>query len=351
MKIMFGRFGKSFWRGERGNVLVIVTVFLVGLIGFAALSIDVGNMYVQRNKIQEGVDLTAVASVTDWALRKGQAVTIATGNAYGQTNGLQLSEFTVTPGLWNNSARSFTPASILPLVYPANTVPAVRVDADRVVATPFARIVGTSAMHPRVSAIAVATLATSTVRALPFAVCDEFDVISSVKCTPISIYVSNLTVGTNACGASPANAGPLSLGGSGASNYRDNIENGYSGVLTVGQCVDTEPGQMTGPTQQGMDDRLNGQTPYFCTPTSLPPVQDGDPGNDKRQAILPKVKNLLVNGRGQVCIEGFYTIALLDYNNATKTVTAQFVEIFSGTSVDPNAAPIPGQLNAVGLVK
>ena len=45
---------------NRGVTIVIVAIFLVVLIGFVALAVDVGYMYVTRNELQNVADAAAV---------------------------------------------------------------------------------------------------------------------------------------------------------------------------------------------------------------------------------------------------------------------------------------------------
>src|SRR5690606_15931985 len=52
------------------------------------------------------------------------------------------------------------------------------------------------------------------------------------------------------------NFGALALGGTGANTYRNNLKYGYQGMLRVGDQVYTEPGNMAGPTRQGIEYRL-----------------------------------------------------------------------------------------------
>lgn len=50
-------------RNESGQAMVFVALFLVVLIGFAALAVDVGAMTVQRSKLQNAADAAALAGV------------------------------------------------------------------------------------------------------------------------------------------------------------------------------------------------------------------------------------------------------------------------------------------------
>lgn len=72
------------------------------------------------------------------------------------------------------------------------------------------------------------------------------------------------------------NFGALALGGTGANNYRNNIREGYSGSLSVGDVVETEPGNMKGPTIQGTNDRINNYPDYNFNDFGDLTTVDGD---------------------------------------------------------------------------
>ena len=54
-------------RNESGQAMVFVALFLVVLMGFAALAVDVGAMTVQRSKLQNAADAAALAGALDYA--------------------------------------------------------------------------------------------------------------------------------------------------------------------------------------------------------------------------------------------------------------------------------------------
>ncbi|OGO81839.1 MAG: hypothetical protein A2Y18_00245 [Clostridiales bacterium GWD2_32_19] len=91
------------------------------------------------------------------------------------------------------------------------------------------------------------------------------------------------------------NFGSVELGGTGANNYRYNIINGYDGTLKVGDEIDTEPGNMTGPTEQGID---------YITRNDDSTI-DNYTKNSPRLWVIPVVDTLEVNGRSTVTIVGF----------------------------------------------
>ncbi|WP_267895213.1 pilus assembly protein TadG-related protein [Arthrobacter sp. PGP41] len=52
---------------QRGAATIMVAVLMVALLGFAALAVDVGAMYVEKAQIQNGADATALAIADDCA--------------------------------------------------------------------------------------------------------------------------------------------------------------------------------------------------------------------------------------------------------------------------------------------
>jgi hypothetical protein len=139
----------------------------------------------------------------------------------------------------------------------------------------------------------------------------------------------------------------LALGSSGASTYRDNIINGYQGIVHVGDIIDTETGNMTGPTSQGLHTRLIDRNTgsllpsYNCTATSRPP-------NNKRYAIVP-VTGDLGGGRSSVEVVDFWVVALHDPDGGN--VDATFLKVYDGAEADPTKPPADGYLNATALVQ
>ena len=56
---------RRFARGERGAVAAIFALALPALAGFAALSVDVGSVYLASRKLQGVADLAAMAAARD----------------------------------------------------------------------------------------------------------------------------------------------------------------------------------------------------------------------------------------------------------------------------------------------
>jgi Flp pilus assembly protein TadG len=326
-------------REEQGSALVLLAIFIIALMGFAAISIDVGNVYTHRRYMNEAADAAALAAVPDWATGRSAAQVVTIGTQFAQANGLKTNEIvSVIPGVWNASAKTFVPNVS---VFKANAVPAVQVIARRSVSTPFWRVLsfgGQTAMSPRVESIAIAGRANAVAAALPWAACNALG--TPAKCTVITIKNGGVCDGSGNFGALNLVAGGGS--GGGASTYEENILNGYQGIVRVGDTFQTKTGNMAGPTKKALEDRVAGLPRYVCSATSGPP-------NNKRMAIIP-VTTDLGNGSSPVTIMGFWTVALGDPNGKGE-VDVTFIEVFSGTEVDPTAPPVVGQPNGVALVK
>ena len=64
---MRGGFGHERNRGERGSIAIIVAVAFVPLSLMLAVAVDAGRVWVNRQRLQTGVEAAAVASAAEWA--------------------------------------------------------------------------------------------------------------------------------------------------------------------------------------------------------------------------------------------------------------------------------------------
>lgn len=114
------------------------------------------------------------------------------------------------------------------------------------------------------------------------------------------------------------NFGALALGGNGANNYRKNIREGYQEPLSVGDIIETEPGNMKGPTLQGTEDRIYDYYNYsFDSFEELVEYKDGGyvlkDASDSQFVICPLIDEV-PHGRGEVTILGFIPFIITDIN-------------------------------------
>ena len=90
------RGGSEKRRGERGQALILFVLALAVLLGFVALTIDVGLAFQERRNAQNGADAAALAAAEDLRDGKGTAVAVATAQSYLAAHGYQSPDDTVT---------------------------------------------------------------------------------------------------------------------------------------------------------------------------------------------------------------------------------------------------------------
>lgn len=105
------------------------------------------------------------------------------------------------------------------------------------------------------------------------------------------------------------NYAAIALGGTGSSIYRNNLLNGYSGVISVGDIIETETGNIAGTTETSINQLISS-----CT--HIPPCNYISYNvHCPRIIFLPVVNTLTVNGRKSVAVLGFATFFLEGVSN------------------------------------
>ncbi|MFZ5626307.1 MAG: pilus assembly protein TadG-related protein [Bacillota bacterium] len=260
---------KSKESGERGTAIVLVALALTGLLGMVALVADFGQYYLWENRLQTMADAAALAGVQELPDHPEAAVSVAEQylTANGGT-GLAAKEVTVA-----TDNKSMT----------------VKLSQD--VSFAFAPILGVQ--KGRVSVQASARVAP----------------VKAMKgLAPLAVKQQNFVFGQeyvlkNAAGAGDNGwYGAMALGGHGASTYEDNLKYGYQGVIAIGDILETEPGNMSGPTRRGIQYRLGTMTDT-STPDNIDP-------NSPRLLYVPVIDDIPKNGRSTARVVGFAAFLL-----------------------------------------
>jgi hypothetical protein len=255
-------------RRECGAVMVIAALMLVSLLTVAALVVDAGMVYVTRVQLQKAADAAALAGAQTLAL------TEATDRA--ETSGAEY--------LAANIKNTVQPSFHADLEQCRFTV-----SVGKTVEFFFAPIIGFTQTVVRVNATAGTNVVTKMKNIAPFGVSEQ-----------VFVYGQQYTLkygagpgGSQYCG----NYGALALGGSGVGKYRENLKFGYQGQLAVGDRVTTEPGNMAGPTEDGVGYRISlcDQGCDYATQIEA---------NCPRVVIVPVI-DVLPNGRGETTVKGF----------------------------------------------
>ncbi|VBB06613.1 Hypothetical protein LUCI_1849 [Lucifera butyrica] len=249
-------------KSEKGNIALLTVLAVSTLFAFSSLVIDLGLLYVTKAQLTNLADAAALAGVQDLPADPQQAVADAT--LYARQNGLDTDTLDIQ-AVDNNTG--------------------VTVKAMRRVDLLFARLWGMETADVQASAEAKIEVIQSAAGVVPFGVVQQN-----------FVYGQSYTLKAGAGGGYNGNYGGLALGGNGANVYRNNIEYGYDGNLSIGDSVSTEPGNMSGPTSQGVAYRV-GLDPDATFDT----VKRSSP----RIVIVPVIDSLSGNGRTEVEIVGF----------------------------------------------
>ena len=229
---------------QRGSTIAVLTVSMFVMAACAGMAIDIGAIASFKSQLQAAVDAAALAGARGYITDEGQAATdaiaVAAQNKY-QNRSLQLDAGEISfPG--NNS---------------------VHVSATRTVSLYFLRVAGINTARIHAEAIAAFGELRNTKGLKPWAVPEEHWNVGDV----VTLKLGSITEPDNnnnipASWHFPVCFPPINRGtpSTGADEYRDNILNGTNHTIEVGDVLQVEPGNMVGPTIQGVNDIL-GQDP------------------------------------------------------------------------------------------
>jgi uncharacterized membrane protein len=86
---------RNFRNDQRGNTAILFALTIFAMIGFLALSIDVGSFYYEKRKLQGSTDLAALAAAADLANAQNAALATLNQNGFAPTTLLN-----VEPGVY-----------------------------------------------------------------------------------------------------------------------------------------------------------------------------------------------------------------------------------------------------------
>jgi len=256
------------FKEEHGSVAVITVLILVSLLTATALAIDGGQLYLTRSKLQKAADAAALAGAQAWMTTNDESEAQAASSEYIDANSDRPVNSTINVDTTANS---------------------VSIKLAKQVDFFFAPVIGIPNKTVTVAAKAMGNVIVKMKNVVPFGVVNQTFEYGQQ-------YV--LKYGAGSGGQYCGNFGALALGGNGANNYRNNLKYGYQGEVAVGDEISTEPGNMAGPTDQGVSYR-KAQCTHGCNfATQIE-------ANCPRVVITPVIDSLDVKGRKKVTVVGF----------------------------------------------
>lgn len=296
-------------RKQKGAVLILVTVALFTLLGFAALALDGGYLLLNKSRLQDAVDAAALsgaktlssdeetvsthANATSAALDTLRLILSKDGYGFMNVDSSELAAAVVVE--FSDSPVPFQPTNNPDAEY-------IRVRMESVPVTQFLSQIATNIWQVRVSALAGPSGSS------PGEICD---VIPLLMCAgsgdnfgykPADLKSSDpadhdgdiIVIKSPAPGSSemgPGNFKAIRIGGSsGADDFREGLAGGH--CIEIGEEFDfevdtTEPGNNHGPTKQGINTRFDIYKGKLKDPKSPPPGGDGDYYSD---SVLSNLK-------------------------------------------------------------
>lgn len=295
---------------ERGVVILWIAFFMVFMLGFVALGIDVAKMMATRTELQNAADAAALAgaSAVNPSLNP-IAIDQDTALVRAQTTALQNKAFVNEPLPVELQAGDVS--------YPTPTRVKVTVrreaGAGGEMITHVAQVLGIKSLAVTATATAEASLASSVCeRIVPMTAIPPGNDPNFFRTGCGTSY--NLMQGQG--GSMSGNFQGLSFPGcteggcagmpsTGSDTFRCLIANGYSCCVDMGQSVQTQPGQMNGPLRQGLQMRWDNDTDRrtnICAKDYR--------GNNNRMLIIP-ITSAPLPGRTDVQVLAFATFFML----------------------------------------
>jgi Flp pilus assembly protein TadG len=258
---------------ERGQTVVLITVFMFVLLGMCALAIDVGIWYQDKRAVQSTADAAALAGASQLPVSWGVA----------QSTAVQQFDKNKKTG----------DAAVVVNTSNLTSKDSVTVTVTRTSPSFFAKLLGKN--NATIQASAQATVESVTTLApsfdvMPWGVPKQDYVFSQ----EYSLYTNSPNNANNGALSLPYQNGINCPPTSGSSDYRDEI----AGVLNpcaiaVGEILDEKTGNNTGPTAQGLNTRITTWKTFnqIVQPTGNDTYKVID-GSTRQLVLVPVVTNL-----------------------------------------------------------
>jgi hypothetical protein len=313
----------------RGQMAVAMMLVMIPLLGVIGLGTDLGLLFFHWGIVQKAADAAVLAGAGYLPNYPSTAQTKAT--SYATQNGLKTSEIVSNTVAADNMSITMTTSRTVPYY--------------------FLRLVGLSS--GTVKPMAKAGIQQDTEGARGLIPVGLPCTVTSCSYTVGTLY-QLVQAGANGSGGSwnvgPGNWGRLALGAPGATQFENNLINGYLGSINVGDKVSAETGQVNGPTDEGINiARVDAGLAINGTVTN--PTLASVPAYDPRLVAVPLIDFTGATGTSvQVTVMGFAMMWLDSYTSkgANKTLNAYFLGTVPVTSV-PSTVKTFGQLHPILL--
>jgi hypothetical protein len=214
---------------EKGNGLLLFSLFFLVFIGISGLVIDAGILYKTRTELRKTAN-AAVLSGAQELTNSNDAVTNVI-NTILKADGAEgsLREVLIKPGGENK----------------------IKLTLEKNVPLNFMKLFKINTIQVSATSSAVIAPLTSAVNAVPLGI---------DKSIPLE-YMKEYRLKVDAGDSAAGNFGVLALSGVGANLYEQDLMYGYDNMLEIGDIIPTETGNIAGKTRNGVNYRIN-SSPY-----------------------------------------------------------------------------------------
>lgn len=281
---------------KRGSSSIILLFMIITIMALMALTVDAGLLYLEKSRLQNCVDSAALAAVS--AYTEGRDRMMEEAHKYSILNGV--------------------PPEKLNIVI-AEDRRRVTVSTNKSVALYFANIFNKSDENIEAKASALTGPVSSVKSVRPFGIEEQQ-----------FIYGETYTLKHGGGGGTTGNYGAIALGGTGSSNYRNNLINGYNAyAIKIGDVLETETGNMDGSTFDGIKALL--EADFSVHGEDLSKLE----ANCPRLIRIPVIDTFDA-GRSTVKVVGFAAFFLDDVVkiNGKTEITGRFIKIVGEGEID-----------------
>lgn len=321
-------------REERGQALILCVAAVGALIAMVGFAVDVAAAYHMQRRAQAAADASAMAAAQYLPNNTGTAT-----DASRAVKAINLSTGTMTEQYLATYTGNDT------------VLATARASSGNV----FVKVLGFSGFDVSASAKAIAGSYAGWAGNIAPWITDRTNVNWGTSIQFKTDQAGNGNFGGLILPLQESGCGP----GTGGNDYRAAINNTeHSCLVEVGDVLDSKTGNLAGPTQHGLQERVvNGQhaSSPFDPYSILQATSDGyalTTYNHANLVVIP-VTDSIGNGRASFTVVGFAWFIITSYTN--KTVNGMFIgsqapsKAICPTASDPNA-PCPfGAYNAYGL--
>lgn len=243
---------------QGGIVLVFAAVALFALLAMGALALDVGNMILNKGKLQSLVDSAALSAA--------QTLDLTGDQAQAEAEALQMiNDNKSTPGFFilSEALTAITPSVTFSLDLPFSPTSDVNARYVRVLTTGvdlpefFSQIFGIDELAGASAVAGPSNGEESVCNMAPIMVCGDpaSSAVGTFGYTSGDVIVLKYSQPDEEVGT--GNFHLLRLpGAAGADDIREELAGGYANCFDPGDSMQTEPGNKAGPTAQGLNTRL-----------------------------------------------------------------------------------------------